>query len=97
MSNYIEYNDKIAFHSGYYIREMVEASGLTLEDFAKRLDITPKSFSLLIRGEQNLSTDIATKLSRMTGTSVSYWINLQNGYNALIEEFKAKRNLTQMR
>lgn len=29
MSNYIEYNDKIAFHLGYYIKEIVEESGLT--------------------------------------------------------------------
>ena len=96
MSNYFEYDDKIAFHPGYYIKEMVEESGLTLEDFAKRLNITPKSLSLLIRGEQNLSTDIATKLSRMSGTSVSYWLNLQNAYDALMEEFKAKKELNRM-
>lgn len=30
MSNYIEYNDKIAFHPGYYIKEIVEESGLTV-------------------------------------------------------------------
>ena len=33
MSNYIEYNDKIAFHPGYYLKEIVEASGLTQADF----------------------------------------------------------------
>ena len=50
MSNYIEYNNKIAFHPGYYIKEIVDESGLTQEDFAKRLDTTPKNLSLLIRG-----------------------------------------------
>ena len=54
MSNYIEYNNKIAFHPGYYIKEIVEESGLTQEDFAKRLDTTPKNLSLLLRGEQSL-------------------------------------------
>ena len=48
MSNYIEHNDKIAFHPGYYIKEIVDESGLTQEDFAKRLDTTPKNLSLLI-------------------------------------------------
>lgn len=97
MSNYIEYDDKIAFHPGYYIKEIVEESGLTQEDFAKRLDTTPKNLSLLIRGEQNLSIDIAMKLSRMIGTSVSYWLNLQNAYDALIAEFKSKEELAQER
>lgn len=93
MSNYIEYNDKIAFHPGYYIKEIVEESGLTQEDFAKRLDTTPKNLSLLIRGEQKLSIDIAMKLSRMIGTSVSYWLNLQNAYDTLIAEFKSNEEL----
>ena len=96
MGNYIEQDDKIAFHPGYYIKEIVEESGLTQADFAKRLDITPKDLSLLIRGEQNLSVDIAKKLSRMTRTSVSYWLNMQNGYDALIAEFKAKKKLNRM-
>ena len=95
MSNYIEYNDTIAFHPGYYVKEIVDESGLTQEDFAKRLDTTPKNLSLLIRGEQNLSIDIAMKLSRMIGSSVSYWLNLQNAYDALIAEFRSEEELEQ--
>lgn len=97
MSNYIEYNDTVAFHPGYYIKEIVEDSGLTQEDFAKRLDTTPKNLSLLIRGEQSLSIDIAVKLSRMIGTSVNYWLNLQNSYDALIAEFKSQDELIEER
>ncbi len=97
MSNYIEYNDTIAFHPGYYIKEIVDESGLTQEDFAKRLETTPKNLSLLIRGEQGLSIDIAMKLSRMIGTSVNYWLNLQNAYDALIAEFKSEEELAEER
>lgn len=97
MSNYIEYNDTIAFHPGYYIKEIIEESGLTQEDFAKRLDTTPKNLSLLVRGEQSLSIDIAMKLSRMIGTSINYWLNLQNAYDSLIAEFKSEEELVQER
>ena len=97
MSNYIEYNNKIAFHPGYYIKEIVDESGLTQEDFAKRLDTTPKNLSLLLRGEQSLSIDIAMKLSRMIGTSVNYWLNLQNAYDALIAEFRSEEELAEER
>lgn len=97
MSSYIEYKDKVAFHPGYYIKEMVEESGLTQEDFAKRLDTTPKNLSLLVRGEQNLSVDIAMKLSRLSGTSIGYWLNLQKGYDELKAEFASDKELEEER
>lgn len=93
MSNYIEYNDKIAFHPGYYIKEIVEDSGLTQADFARRMDTTPKNLSILLKGEQAISLDIAMKLSRMLGTSVEYWLNLQKNYETLVAEFKLQEEL----
>lgn len=97
MSNYIEYNDRIAFHPGYYIKEIVEESGLTQEDFAKRLNTTPKNLSILIRGEQSLSIDIATKLSRMLGTTIAYWLNLQQAYDTMVAEFISDEELVKER
>ena len=84
MSNYLEYKEKVAFHPGYYIKELVDDSGLTQEDFAKRLGITPENLSYLIRGEQSISIDIAMKLSRLIGTSVDCWLNLQRAYDTLV-------------
>ena len=85
MSKYVEYNDEIIFHPGYYIEEIIEEWGIAQEDFAKRLGMTAKSLSLLICGEESLSIDMATKLSQMIGTSVSYWLNLQRQFDAMIE------------
>ena len=81
MSNYIRYNDTIAFHPGYFIREIIDYKGLSQEDFAKRLGTTPKNISLILRGEQRLTVNMATKLSRMLGTSITYWLNLQNTFD----------------
>lgn len=97
MSNYIEYKEKVAFHPGYYVKEIIEESGLTQEDFAKRLGTTPKNLSLLVRGEQSLSIDMAMKLSRLMGTGAAYWLNLQQAYDALIVEFKSEQELEQER
>ena len=93
MSNYIEHGNQIAFHPGYYIKELVEDSGLTQEDFSKRLDTTPKNLSKIINGEQGLSRDMAMKLSRMFGTSVEYWLNLQKQFDAKIAEFESEDEL----
>ena len=88
MSNMKKYNEKIAFHPGYYVKEIVDESGLTQEDFAKRLGTTPKNLSVLINGDQSLSIDMAAKLSRMLGTSIAFWLNLQKEYDEKIAEFQ---------
>ena len=93
MSNYLEYKDSMAFHPGYYIQEIVEESGLTQADFAKRLDTTPKNLSKLIRGEQRLSVDMAMKLSKMLGTSIEYWLNLQNAYDTVLAQMASDEKL----
>lgn len=93
MSNYIEYNDKVAFHPGYYIKEIAEESGLTQKDFAKRLGTTPKNLSILIHGDQDLSIDIAAKLSRMLGTTISYRLGLQQAYDEKKAEYLSAEEL----
>ena len=97
MSRYIEFNDSIAFHPGYYLKELVEESGLTQEDFAKRLGTTPKNLSILIRGEQNLSVDVATKLSRMLGTTIAYWLNIQQAYDEKLAQIQSAEELKRER
>ena len=92
MSNYIEFHDTVAFHPGYYIKEIIDESGLTQEDFAKRLNTTAKNISIILKGEQSLSVDIAMKLSRMTGTSINYWLNLQNSYDTLRTEIELQKD-----
>ena len=91
MSNYIEFNDTIAFHPGYYLKELIDESGLTQEDFAKRLGTTPKNLSILIRGEQSLSVDVATELSRVLGTTTAYWLNLQQAFDEKLAEIQSWR------
>lgn len=97
MNNYIEYNNKMAFHPGYYIQELVENSGLTQEDFSKRLDTTPKNLSLLIRAEQNISIDMAIKLARLFDNSIEFWLNLQSTYDAVLAEIESAKELAKER
>ena len=97
MSNYIEFKDKVAFHPGYYIKEIIDESGLTQADFARRLGTTPKNISVLVRGEQSLSVDIANKLSMMLGTSITYWLNLQQAYDVMTAEFMRLNELERER
>jgi addiction module HigA family antidote len=93
MSNFIEYKGKTAFHPGYYLKEIIEESGLTQEDYALRLGTTPKNLSILLQGEQSLSIDIAVKLSRMLGGSIEYWLNLQKAFDEKKGEILSEKEL----
>jgi len=86
MSNYIEYEDKIAFHPGYYIHELTKQSGLTLEEYAGKIGISAETLQSLIQGELSLTMDIAGKLSQAEGTSVNYWMNLQKTYDSVLSD-----------
>ena len=81
MSNFIEHNNRIAFHPGYYIQENIEHLGITAEEFAKRLGTSAKTLNLLVQGEQDITPDMAEKLSRLFGTSAQMWLNLQQQYD----------------
>lgn len=94
MSNYTEYNDKVAFHPGYYIEEILGESGLTPDRFANRLGITPDRLRVLIQGNESLSVDIATNLAKMLDTTVAYWLNLQKAYDEKMAEFLSEKAST---
>lgn len=76
----LEYKDLIAFHPGYYVKEMLEYEGMSQDELAKRLQTSGKNVSDLINGKANLSDEMAMNLSIVFGTSVSMWLNLNQKY-----------------
>ena len=76
----VEYKDIIAFHPGYYVKDVIEDLEMSQCEFAKRLEITDKTLSKLLSGEASLSKEIAKKMSQMLGTSVEVWLELQKKY-----------------
>ena len=94
MSNYMYVSEsRVAFHPGYYVQEILDYSGLTQEDFAKKMDTTPKNLCLLLKGEQRISLDMAMKLSRYTGTSIDHWLSLQQAYDKEVEKMKSRKEI----
>ncbi len=88
MSNVKEYKDIVAFHSGYYIADIIDDMEISQNEFATRMGTTVETLSKLINGQANISNDLATKLSVMLGTSVEVWQNLQNTYDQKLIEIQ---------
>ncbi|MBC8532264.1 HigA family addiction module antitoxin [Gehongia tenuis] len=81
MSNMIEHGDMVAFHPGYYVKDLIEELGITPVAFAKRIGIPKKTIRKLTNGEISLSDEMARKLSAATGISVDLWLNLQRSFD----------------
>ena len=69
-----------AFHPSYYIKEYLNELQITQDEFAKSLGISGKQLSLILNEKASITADIAYKLSRLMGTSVEMWLNLQTKY-----------------
>lgn len=78
--NKMEYEELIAFHPGYYIKDYIDEQGITQEELAKRLQTTPKYVSDLVNGRINLTDEMVLKLSIVFGTSTAMWLNLNQKY-----------------
>lgn len=87
----VQYDELIAFHPGYYIKEIIDDMGVTQEEFARRLGTTGKTLSDLLKGKISLSHKIALNLSIMLGTSVNIWLNIQKTYTEKVLEIERRK------
>lgn len=95
--NSTQYKHLFAFHPGYYVNQLIEDMEITQEAFALRMGISAKTISLLVRGETDLSEDMALRLSNMFGMSVEVWLNLQKEYCKKVLEIENEKDLDQQR
>ena len=92
-----KYKDLYAFHPGYYVNQLIEELEITQEEFALRMGVSAKTISLLVRGETDLSEDMALKLSNMFGMSIDVWLNLQKEYSKKVLEIEKEQVLDQQK
>ena len=60
----VENIDLIAFHPGQYVAELIEDYNMTQNEFAEKLEVSPKTISKLVNGEESISDDHAQKLEK---------------------------------
>lgn len=82
----VENINLIAFHPGQYIGELIEDYQLTQKEFADKLEVSPKTISKLVDGEESISNDLAQKLEKLTNISMKTWLNLQASYDRKVAE-----------
>jgi len=70
------------------LEEFLKPMNITAYKLAKDIKIPQTRISQIIKGKRRITTDTALRLAKYFGTSVQFWLGLQNDYD--IEEKKTK-------
>jgi len=76
-------------HPGVSLADELDFLSLSITDVATRTGISKKHLSNIVNGKASITSDMAIKLEKVTGTKASFWNNLSRNYQAslaMIEE-----------
>lgn len=69
-------------HPGELIREIYLApSDVSARQVARSLSVSASTFNRLLKGESNLSPEMALRLSKVLGRSPESWLAIQRNYD----------------
>lgn len=68
-------------HPGEIVKEaLIDGAGLSVTDAAKKLGVSRPALSSLLNAHAGISPEMALRLSKLLGTSIELWVNLQAQY-----------------
>jgi len=77
-------------HPGEFIKEVyLSPFDISSRKVAEKLKVSPSTFNRLIKGENNVSPEMALRLSKTLGRSPESWLLMQDAYNL----WHAKKNI----
>lgn len=80
-------------HPGEFIQETyLEPFNISQNEMADKLDVARSTFNRLIRGDSNVSPEMAVRLSKVLDRSAESWLVMQSNYDLFHVE-KEKKSL----
>ncbi len=69
-------------HPGEFIKEVyLVPHGISSRKVAAMLKVSPSTFNRLLKGESNVSPEMALKLSKTLGRTPESWLAMQDAYD----------------
>ena len=79
------------YHPGVHLKDALDALGMRAAEFSLRTGISERSLSALLNGKNDVTFEIAQKLSSFFGDTINFWMNLQHDYDAYLSREKSRR------
>ena len=68
------------------LEEYLKPMDMSANALATAMDVPANRISAILSGERGISADSALRLSVAFGTTVQFWLNLQQNYELRVEE-----------
>ena len=69
-------------HPGEFIKEVyLDELNISEREVAMKLKVSPSTFNRLIKGQSNLSPEMALRLSITLGRTPESWLSMQDNYS----------------
>ena len=79
--------DDLIVHPGESLKDYIDEMGLSQKELALRLGVSQKHISQIISGKARISSDLALRLSAVSGIEAQFWANLQVNYDIRCAEY----------
>jgi addiction module HigA family antidote len=89
-------NWKSPIHPGEILADELEEINLDVFQLAKRVNISENELEQILKGQGNITGDIALKLGRFFNTGAEIWMNLQKVYELDIAREKLGNTLEEI-
>ena len=67
-------------HPGEFLGDELAALGLSARKFAEHIGVPANAITSILNGDRGISAAMALRLAKAFGTTVQYWLNLQDIY-----------------
>lgn len=65
---------------GETLNETIQTLGVSQAELSRRINLSPKTVNLILKGKATLSSQTALGLEKVTGVPAHFWNNLESGY-----------------
>jgi HTH-type transcriptional regulator/antitoxin HigA len=82
------YNSDLAIHSGEFLEETLEATGMTQSELSNRLGRPLQTINEIIKGKKSITSTTALELEDVLGVPSHIWLGLENQYQIVLAKQK---------
>lgn len=83
----------MAIPPGEYLEEVLEDSGISQAELARRMGRPPQAINEIVKGEKAITPETALQLEQVLGVSAQFWSNLEVEFRLILAKQQQKKDI----